>query len=70
MYWKVPLFELNYDDQESKAVADVLASRWITMGECTQTFESQFADFLEHEAQATAVSSGTAALHMAMLALG
>ena len=68
--WKVPLFELNYDERENKAVADVLASEWITMGECTQTFESQFAEFLGYGTNATAVSSGTAALHMAMLALG
>jgi len=30
--WKVQLFELNYDGRESKAVADVLKSGWITMG--------------------------------------
>lgn len=68
--WKVPLFELNYDDKESKAVADVLASGWITMGECTQTFERRVAEFFGAGSLATAVSSGTAALHMAMLALG
>ena len=68
--WKVPLFELNYDERESRAVADVLASGWITMGECTQTFERQFAEFLGQGALATAVTSGTAALHMAVLALG
>ncbi|OPY86630.1 MAG: UDP-4-amino-4-deoxy-L-arabinose--oxoglutarate aminotransferase [Syntrophus sp. PtaU1.Bin208] len=68
--WKVPLFELNYDESESRAVADVLASGWITMGECTQTFERQFAEFLGSGTLVTAVSSGTAALHMAMLALG
>jgi len=68
--WKVPLFQLNYDESESKAVADVLASGWITMGECTQTFERRFAEFLRAGVLATAVSSGTAALHMAVLALG
>jgi len=38
--WKVPLFELNYDDREKRSVNDVLDSRWITMGERTQEFES------------------------------
>jgi dTDP-4-amino-4,6-dideoxygalactose transaminase len=68
--WKVPLFELNYDDREKRAVDDVLDSRWITMGERTQEFESPFEKFLGNGALATAVSSGTAALHMAVLALG
>ena len=68
--WKVSLFELNYDNKESEAVADVLASGWITMGECTQNFERQFAEVLGAGSLATAVSSGTAALHIAMLALG
>jgi len=68
--WKVPLFELNYDEREREAVTDVLASGWITMGECTQAFERGFMEFLGEGALATAVSSGTAALHMAMLALG
>jgi dTDP-4-amino-4,6-dideoxygalactose transaminase len=70
MDWKVPLFELNYDARESKAVTDVLASGWITMGECIQNFEREFSEFLGHGSLATAVSNGTAALHMAVLALG
>ena len=68
--WKVQLFKLNYDERESKAVADVLDSGWITMGERTQAFERIFGGFLGHGAMATAVSNGTAALHMALLALG
>lgn len=68
--WKVPLFELNYDAQERRAVNDVLDSRWITMGERTQEFEISFEKFLEGGAKATAVANGTAALHMAVLALG
>ena len=67
--WKVQLFELNYDERESKAVADVLNSGWITMGERTQAFERLFRDFLGQGTMATAVSNGTAALHMALLAL-
>jgi dTDP-4-amino-4,6-dideoxygalactose transaminase len=68
--WKVPLFELNYDDREKRAVNDVLDSQWITMGERTQEFESSFEKFLGDGATATAVANGTAALHMAVLALG
>lgn len=68
--WKVPLFELNYDERERRAVNDVLDSRWITMGERTQEFESSFEKFLGDGSNATAVANGTAALHMAVLALG
>jgi len=60
--WKVQLFELNYDEQEKKAVADVLESGWITMGERTQAFGRSFGEFLGPGAMAAAVSNGTAFL--------
>ncbi|MBU1628145.1 DegT/DnrJ/EryC1/StrS family aminotransferase [bacterium] len=68
--WKIQLFKLNYDDREVHAVADVVKSGWITMGEKTIGFEKRFGEFLGGEIKCTAVSSGTAALHMALLALG
>lgn len=68
--WKVQLFKLNYDDREVQAVVDVIKSGWITMGEKTKEFEKKFGEFLGRETKCTAVSSGTAALHMALLALG
>ncbi len=68
--WKIQLFKLNYDDREIKAVADVVKSGWITMGEKTQEFERGFDSFLGDGVRCTAVSSGTAALHMSLLALG
>ncbi|CZE49304.1 DegT/DnrJ/EryC1/StrS family aminotransferase [Campylobacter geochelonis] len=67
--WKVQLFKLNYDKQESQAVKDVVDSGWITMGEKTKEFESNFASYLGGGVEAVAVSNGTAALHMALLAL-
>ena len=69
--WKVQLFKLNYDSKESKAVKDVVDSGWITMGEKTKEFESKFSDMLGSKSiHSTAVSSGTASLHMALLGLG
>ncbi len=68
--WKVPLFELNYDLAESSAVADVLESRWLTMGEQIHSFEQQFSTFLGEQVHSTAVSSCTAALHIALLSAG
>jgi len=69
--WKIQLFELNYDMREVEAVAEVLRSGWITMGEKTKDFEKSFGEFLlEDPIYCTATSSGTAALHMAMMACG
>ena len=70
MNWKVQLFELNFDSREEEAVAQVLRSRWITMGENTKTFEEKFGEYIGNEHLPTAVANCTAALHMALLALG
>ena len=68
--WKVQLFKLNYDRREREAVAEVVRSGWITMGEKTREFESKFELLLANDVKATAVANGTAALHLALLALG
>ena len=67
--WKVQLFKLNFDELETKAVCDVLNSGWLTMGERTINFESAFSAYLGADAKSVAVSNGTAALHLALLAL-
>ncbi|MBT6133905.1 MAG: DegT/DnrJ/EryC1/StrS family aminotransferase [Kordiimonadaceae bacterium] len=68
--WNVQLFKLNYDDQESLAVKNVIDSGWITMGEKSKEFESKFSTFLQNDVHSTAVTNCTAALHLALLALG
>jgi len=68
--WKVQLFELNYDEREQQAVKEVLDSKWITMGQKTIDFENKYADFLGYDSKCLAVSNGTAALHIALLACG
>jgi dTDP-4-amino-4,6-dideoxygalactose transaminase len=67
--WKVQLFKLNFDELEEKAVSDVVKSGWLTMGENTIAFENEFSNFLGKNVYCRAVSNGTAALHMALLAL-
>lgn len=67
--WKVQLFELNFDHREENAVAEVLKSRWITMGENTRRFEEKFGEYIGNNYLPTAVANCTAALHMALLAL-
>ncbi len=68
--WNVQLFKLNYDEREVSAVACVVRGGWLTMGEQTKRFEVAFADYLGQDVKAAAVSNGTAALHLALLALG
>jgi len=68
MAWKVPLFDLKFDDEEFEAVQRVLKSGWLTMGEETLKFEEEFSKYIGVK-YALATSSCTAALHMAMLAL-
>lgn len=65
----VPLFDVRLSDAEVQAVADTLRSGWLTMGPRTQDFERAFAEHLGAR-HAVAVSSCTAALHLAYLAAG
>ncbi len=68
--WKVELFAPNYDHREGEAVAKVIESRWLTMGERTRAFESSFSEMLGEEVHCTALSSATGALHISLLSLG
>jgi dTDP-4-amino-4,6-dideoxygalactose transaminase len=68
--WRVQLFKLNYDDQEQHAIREVLDSAWLTMGQKTVDFETAFSVFLGNGTQCLAVSNGTAALYIALLACG
>jgi dTDP-4-amino-4,6-dideoxygalactose transaminase len=69
--WKIPLFKLNFDSAEEKAAARVIEGGWLTMGEEVINFEKSFAQHIgDRNGRCTAVSSGTAALHIALLALG
>ena len=67
--WKIQLFKLNFDHREVKVVSDVVAGGWLSMGEETINFEESFGSFLGEKVYCKAVSNGTAALHMGLLAL-
>ena len=68
MKWKVALSDLNFDHRERKIVNQVIRNRWLTMGEMVKKLERNFANFLGVR-HAFGVSSGTAALHLALRAL-
>jgi dTDP-4-amino-4,6-dideoxygalactose transaminase len=67
--WNIQLFKLNFNEEEVKAASDVIDGGWLSMGEKTIAFEENFANFLGKNTYCKAVSNGTAALHMALLAL-
>ena len=55
------------DDDDIQAVVDVLKSDWLTQGPKIKEFEEKFSEYCGAK-YAVAVSSGTAALHLACLA--
>jgi dTDP-4-amino-4,6-dideoxygalactose transaminase len=55
-------------DEEIAAVAEALRSGWLTTGPRAALLEERLAEYLEAE-HVLAVSSGTAAMHLALLAL-
>lgn len=65
----IPLFDLRLEPEDIEAVTDTLRSGWLTMGPRIEAFEAAFAARLG-VAHAVALSSGTAALHLAFLAAG
>jgi dTDP-4-amino-4,6-dideoxygalactose transaminase len=56
-------------DEEARALADVVSSGWIGQGPKVKEFETDFSGALEVR-HAVATSSGTAALHLALVVAG
>lgn len=65
----VPFHVAAIGDEEIEAVAQVLKSCWLTTGPKAQQLESKFADYVGAK-HAVAVQSGTAALQLAVDAIG
>ena len=66
MEYDIPLFNLNFDDKEVKAVSDTINSGWISTGPRCEELESLFIDMLDVK-YAVSVSNCTDALHLACL---
>jgi dTDP-4-amino-4,6-dideoxygalactose transaminase len=56
-------------EEEIAAVAETLRSGWLTTGPAAAELERRFAEYLDAE-HVLAVTSGTAAMHLALVALG
>jgi dTDP-4-amino-4,6-dideoxygalactose transaminase len=69
MSWSIPLSDVPMPEEDVEAVLSCLEGGWLTMGPRTQAFEQALAEWNGSE-HAVAVSSGTAALHLACLAAG
>jgi dTDP-4-amino-4,6-dideoxygalactose transaminase len=67
--WRVPLTDVQVTEDDVEAVLDCLRSGWLTMGPRTKVFEQTLAARVGTP-HALAVSSGTAALHLACRAAG
>ncbi len=68
MTWLIPLADVVLGAEEEEAVLDVLRSGWLSQGAVTARFEAAFAELVGVR-HAVGVSSCTAALHLAYLAL-
>ncbi|MFZ1320187.1 MAG: DegT/DnrJ/EryC1/StrS family aminotransferase [Ignavibacteria bacterium] len=68
MDYKIPLFDLNFDEAEENAVLETIKSKWISTGPKTIEFENKFASMLNVK-HSLALSNCTVALHLALMLL-
>jgi dTDP-4-amino-4,6-dideoxygalactose transaminase len=67
--WEIPLSDVVIDPELEGAVRETVLSGWWSMGPRVTEFEAAFAAFCG-TTHAFAVANGTAALHLALLAVG
>ncbi|HOE91434.1 MAG TPA: DegT/DnrJ/EryC1/StrS family aminotransferase, partial [Candidatus Cloacimonadota bacterium] len=67
--YKVPLFDLNFGEEEAKAAYDTIKSGWISTGAKCLSFEERFANMLGAK-HALTLANCTTALHLAMILCG
>lgn len=68
--WLVPFHDTRVEEAAIARVVSVLRSGWLTTGPECRAFEQEFATTLGGDVDAIAVTSGTAALHLALDAVG
>jgi perosamine synthetase len=65
----IPFYKPSIGEEEISEVVEVLRSGWLTTGPRVKQFETEFATYLGHR-HAIAVNSCTAAMHLALEAIG
>src|SRR5205809_863082 len=66
---QIPFSRPDFDDAETRAVAEVLASGWVSQGPKVARFEELFAERVGAR-HGVAVTSCTTALHLALVLAG
>ena len=69
MNYKIPLFDLNFDQKEEEAVVEAIKSKWISSGPRATEFENRFASMV-NTPYALSTANCTASLHMAFMLSG
>jgi len=65
----IPFYRPNIEQPEIDEVVDTLRNCWLTTGPKTKQFEQEFSQYMGHK-HSVAVNSCTAALHLALEAVG
>ena len=66
---QIPFYKPSIGQEEIDEVVNCLRSGWLTTGPKVKQFETEFATYLQHR-HALALNSCTAALHLALEAIG
>ncbi len=69
MQYKIPLFKLNFSEEETNAVVSTINSQWISTGPRCEELENKFRNALNVK-HAISLSNCTDALHLAMILNG
>jgi dTDP-4-amino-4,6-dideoxygalactose transaminase len=69
MDYKIPLFDLNFDEREETAVIETLRSKWISTGPKTAELENKFNELLSCR-YSLGMANCTVALHLGLILLG
>src|SRR5690606_41132421 len=69
MSYNIPLFKLNFGQEEIDAATETIRSGWISTGPKCEELEQQFVDMFDVK-YAISMSNCTDALHIAMIVNG
>ena len=69
MAYKIPLFNLNFDEREAQAAYDTIKSGWISTGPKNAELEQMFVD-MWHVKYAVSMSNCTDSLHVCCMVCG